>query len=504
MASVLAPAPTHSDPSAIVGAFDKRLLIGGEWVDAASGDTLDVLDPSNRDPIASVAAGDAIDVARAVSAARTAFEGVWGRTSVTQRARLVWRLGELIDEHAEEFAALEALDNGKPVGEARAIDIPLASDCFRYMAGWATKLEGSTMSLDVPYAPDSEYHAFTLRQPVGVVGQIIPWNFPLMMAAWKLAPALTCGCAVVLKPAEQTPLSALRLAELATEEGGFPPGAINVVTGFGETAGAALASHPDVDKIAFTGSTEVGKLIVEAAGRTNLKKVSLELGGKSPNLIFDDASIEAAVAGTATASFLNQGEVCTAGSRIYVADEVFDDVASGLAQAAESINLGPGLDGDTSMGALVSDEQHRKVTEMIESGIDEGAEVLAGTGGLDGSDGYFVRPTVLASVKAGARVQREEIFGPVITVSPFSNLDDVIAAANDTEYGLAAGVWTENIKRAHRVAKRLKAGTVYVNCYHVLDAALPFGGFKQSGWGRELGKSVLNLYTETQAVCVEL
>ena len=492
----------HVTRDAIVGAREKTMLIDGAWVAAASGKTFDVFDPSTDQVIATAPSADSDDVDRAVSAARRAFEGPWSALSASDRARLVWRLGDLIEQHADELARLESLDNGKPIGEPLNVDIPLSAECFRYMAGWATKLQGTTLSLSVPYTPGAEYHAYTLREPIGVVGQIIPWNFPLMMAAWKLAPALAAGCTVVLKPAEQTPLTALRLGELI-QEAGFPDGVVNILTGFGETAGAAIAAHPGIDKVAFTGSTEVGKLIVQAAGRGNLKKVSLELGGKSPTLIFDDAEIGAAVGGTALASFFNQGQVCTAGSRVYAHKRVFDDVASGLADNASAIHLGNGLAESTTMGPLVSREQFEKVSSLIESGLNAGAEPLAGGRPVD-SPGYFVQPTVLANVNPSMRVQSEEIFGPVITVAPFDDLADVIDQANDTDYGLAAGVWTSNLSQAHRAAKALRAGTVYLNCYHVLDATLPFGGFKQSGWGRELGENAMALYTDTKSVCAQL
>jgi phenylacetaldehyde dehydrogenase len=365
------------------------------------------------------------------------------------------------------------------------------------MAGWATKIEGNTVNISVPYMPGANFHSYTLREPIGVVGQIIPWNFPLLMAAWKLGPALTTGCTVVLKPAEQTPLTALRLAELIAEAG-IPAGVVNVVPGYGETAGAALAMHNDVDKVAFTGSTEVGKLIVEAAGASNLKKLTLELGGKSPNIVFDDAE-DGAVEGAANAIFFNHGQCCVAGSRLFVQAGKFDEVVDGVAEIAKSIKLGSGLDPTTQMGPLVSDEQFRRVTGFLESGKSDGATTLAG-GGRHGDRGYFIEPTVLTNTRPDMKVVREEIFGPVVVAAPFSSLDEIAGVANDSEYGLGAGIWTRDISKAHALAKKLRAGTVWINCYNVFDASLPFGGYKQSGWGREMGHEVLNNYTEVKAV----
>jgi phenylacetaldehyde dehydrogenase len=364
------------------------------------------------------------------------------------------------------------------------------------MAGWATKIEGNTISISVPYMPGANFHSYTLREPVGVVGQIIPWNFPLLMAAWKLGPALATGNCVVLKPAEQTPLTALRLAGLIAEAG-IPEGVVNVVPGFGQTAGAALAAHDDVDKVAFTGSTEVGRLIARAA-TGNLKKVSLELGGKSPNVVFDDAE-PGAIEGAANAIFFNHGQCCCAGSRLYVQRGRFDEVVDGVAEIAKSIRMGPGMEPGTQMGPMVSDEQMRRVTGYLDAGKAEGATALSG-GGRFGDRGYFVEPTVLTNTRPDMKVVREEIFGPVVVAAPFSDLDEVAAVANDTPYGLGAGIWTKDISKAHALAKKIRAGSVWINCYNVFDAALPFGGYKQSGWGREMGHEVLEAYTEVKAV----
>ena len=473
-----------------------KLLIGGKWQDAASGKTFETINPATEEVLTTVAEGDAPDIDKAVGAARRALESApWATMSARERGRLLHKLAALIDENASEMATLDTLDKGKPIRESLHVDVAQAVEVPAYYGGWADKICGDTIPVSGPF------FNYTRREPVGVIGQIIPWNFPLLMAAWKLGPALACGNTVVLKPAEQTPLSALRLGELI-QEAGFPDGVVNIVTGFGPTAGGALVRHPGVDKIAFTGSTEVGKEIHRESAST-LKRVSLELGGKAPNIVFADADMEAAVQGAIGGIFFNQGEVCCAGSRLFVEEKIHDRFLSELSDHARSIKVGDPLDESTQMGAQVSEEQFNKILGYIESGKREGADVLTG-GARAAERGYFVQPTVFGGVSNDMTIAREEIFGPVVAALTFSDLDEVVALGNDTTYGLSAGVWTRDIGKAHRVAHSLKAGTVWVNCFNAFDAASPFGGYKQSGYGRELGSHALELYTQTKSVWVQL
>ena len=476
-----------------------ELLIDGKWVPSAGGETFETLDPASAQPLCRVAQGNAEDVNRAVAAARKSFESGrwWRKIGPAERSRILRRVGDLIEEHADELAELESLDNGKPLKIARTVDIVLSAEHFHYYAGWVTKIEGETIPVNGPVLN------YTLREPVGVVGQIIPWNFPLLMAAWNLAPALATGNSIVLKPAEQTPLTALRLGELILEAG-VPAGVVNIITGYGD-AGAAIAAHGDVDKVAFTGSTEVGHEIVKASAG-NLKRVSLELGGKSPNIIFPDADLDEAIEGAAMAIFFNHGQCCCAGSRLFVEKSIYDRVVDGISGAAERTRLGPGMDPDTDMGPLVSKEQLDRVSNYVASGLKAGAKTLCGGGspGGDLADGYFYQPTVITDVADEMQVVKEEIFGPVVCALPFESVDELVGRANETDYGLAAGIWTRDIKKAHQVAGLLKAGTVWINCYNMFDAASPFGGYKQSGYGREMGHHALELYTQIKSVWVNL
>ena len=474
-----------------------KMLIGGKWVDAASGRTFATINPATEEIIAQVAEGDKEDVDRAVRAAREAFEeGAWKKMSARDRGKYLFRLADLIEQHQDELAALETLDNGKPLTDSRNIDLPLVIECYRYFAGWADKIEGKTIPASGPY------FCYTRHQPVGVVGQIIPWNVPLLMQAWKWAPALAAGCTSVLKPAEQTPLSALRVGELALEAG-IPDGVVNIVPGFGESAGAAIAEHMDIDKVAFTGSTEVGKLIHQAAGRTNLKRVSLELGGKAPNIIFADADLDAAIETAFFAVFWLAGQVCCAGSRLFVESRVYDQVVERMLDRTRQQKLGDPFDPLTTQGPQISQEQFDRVMGYIDAGRDSGANLRTG-GNRHGDKGFFIEPTIFTEVQDDMKIAREEIFGPVMSILKFDDIEEVIQRGNRTTYGLTAGVWTRDIGKAHRLAAELKAGTVWVNCYDVFDIAVPFGGFKMSGIGRECGEYALQNYAEVKSVTVAL
>ncbi len=473
-----------------------KLLINNRWVNSQSGKTFATINPTTGQEICQVAEADVADVDIAVKAARAAFDrGPWRKTNGVERARLLNRLADLIEKNADDLARLESLDNGKPLAMARGVDVSATIACYRYYAGWADKVMGKTIPIDGPF------FCYTRHEAIGVCGQIIPWNFPMLMQAWKLAPALAAGNTCVLKPAEQTPLSALRIGELILEAG-FPEGVVNILPGFGPTAGAAIANHMDIDKVAFTGSTEVGHLILEAAGRSNLKRVSLELGGKSPNIIFADADMDQAIEGSHMGLFFNQGQVCCAGSRVFVEDRIYDQFVEHSTARARKRTVGDPFLPGTEQGPQVDQTQMEKVLGYIEKGQHEGAKLTTG-GARVGDKGYFVEPTVFSDVHDHMTIAQEEIFGPVMSIIRFKNLDEVIDRANKTVYGLAAGVWTKDVSKALAIANNVRAGTVWVNCYNVLDTAAPFGGFKQSGIGRELGEYGLQQYTEVKTVVVK-
>jgi aldehyde dehydrogenase (NAD+) len=476
---------------------DQKLFINGKWVNSISGKTFATLNPSTGQEICQVAEADSADVDLAVKAARKAFEsGPWKKMSAAERGRRINKLADLMEQNLPELAALESLDNGKPLRDSLNADLPLSIKAYRYYAGWCDKTHGKTIPVE------GEYFCYTKHEPVGVVGQIIPWNFPLLMTAWKWAPALATGCTIVLKPAEQTPLTALRMAALA-QEADIPDGVINVVPGFGPTAGAAITSHMDIDKVAFTGEGSTGQLVMQAAAKSNLKRVSLELGGKSPNVVFADADLDAAVEGAYFGLFFNQGQCCCAGSRLFVEEKIHDAFVEKLVARAKKQRVGDPFDMATTQGPQISQEQCDRIMGYIDIGISEGANLLSG-GKRVGNKGYFIQPTIFDGVKDNMRIAREEIFGPVMNILKFKDVDEVVQRGNKTFYGLAAAIWTKDITKAHRLANSLRAGTVWVNCYDVFDAAAPFGGFKMSGIGRELGEYALSLYTEVKTVYINL
>jgi aldehyde dehydrogenase (NAD+) len=471
-------------------------FIGGKWVPAASGKTFETVHPATEEVICNVAEGDKEDVDAAVDAAREAFDnGPWRTMDARDRGALMYKLAELIQEEAEELAALETLDNGKPIRDSLSADIPLVIDCLKYYAGWADKIQGKTIPIR------GDYFCYTRREPVGVVGQIIPWNFPALMTAWKWGPALAAGCTIVMKPAEQTPLTCLRMARLA-QKAGIPDGVINVVPGFGPTAGAALVRHPGVDKIAFTGEGTTARIIQREAAET-MKRLTFELGGKSPNVIFADADLDAAIEGAHFALYFNQGQCCCAGSRLYVEQKVYDEVVDRIAEKNKTTKIGDPFDPETQQGPQVDKAQFDKILQYVEYGKKDGAKCVTG-GQRHGSKGYFVEPTLFANVTDDMRIAREEIFGPVMSALKFKSVEEIIKRSNDTTFGLAAAVWTRDVGKAHRYASQVRAGTVWVNCYDVFDAAAPFGGFKESGLGRELGEAGLDNYTESKTVTVSL
>ena len=494
-------APQTAGAAAFLGSPAKRMLIAGEWVEAEAGERFDSSDPASGSVLGSVPRGRAEDIDRAVRAARESFQsGVWRDMIPDDRGRILWRVAELIEANIDELAELETLDQGKPLFVGRWAEIPGAAMQFRYFAGMTSKIQGETITPSINYQPaGKQIFAYTQKEPVGVVGAITPWNSPLVLEAMKIAPCLAAGCSMVLKPAEDTSLTAIRLAELITEAG-VPPGVFNVVTGLGPEAGQALVEHPDVDKVAFTGSTATGRVILETAARANLKKVALGLGGKSPAVIMDDADLELAIPGAANAIFFNTGQVCVAGSRLYVHSKVYDKVVAGVADIANSMKLGHGLDQDVQMGPLVNRKQADRVMGLISGGVEGGAEVVVG-GQQAGELGTFVTPTVIANTRPDMAVVQEEIFGPVVVAAPIDSLEDVAPVANDTRYGLAASVWTQDLSAATRLASAIKAGTVWINCHLMFDASLPIGGYKESGWSRDSGMQAVDNYLETKTVC---
>lgn len=479
----------------------QRLLIDGDWREAENGATTDVYNPSTGTVISQAASASSNDAEQAVAAARRTFDnGDWTGLTPAQRGKILWRVADLLEQYGDEVAELEMLDAGKFYSGARNGEIPFAADCFRYYAGWCTKIEGSTKQLST--VPNQDFHIYTRREPIGVAALIVPWNGPLVQTAWKVAPALAAGCSCILKPATETPLSAVRLGEILLEAG-VPPGVFNILLGGGSTVGHQLAAHPDVDKVSFTGSTQVGKNIIDAA-KGNLKKVSLELGGKSPVIIFDDAGLDEAIPAAAQAIFSNAGQVCVAGSRLYVQDTVYEKVVEGVAEIARTMRVGPATGSDFDMGPLISQKQLNSVSQMIETGKTEGAKLVAGGERVAGEEGYFLQPTVFADTNHDMTVVCEEIFGPVLVAMPFSADDDINGLANDSEFGLAASIWTRDISKAHKTAAAIKAGLLWINCHGIPDMAVPFGGYKQSGWGRENGYESLLQYTELKSVIAKL
>ncbi|WP_198521910.1 aldehyde dehydrogenase family protein [Sagittula sp. P11] len=495
-----APVPALSSAAQSFISSKHGLYIGGEWVKSLSEETIDIVDPATGGVIAKSAAAGSADVDKAVAAARAAFDsGPWAEMTGMQRGRLISKFAEKLEELADELAEIEAIDCGKPVTYAKYVDVGLSATIYHYYSGWASKISGETVGVSMP----GDFHAYTMREPVGVVAAIAPWNFPLVLTAYKLAPLLATGCTAIIKPSELTPLSSLRLAQIA-EEVGFPPGVINVVTGYGAAAGQALVEHPGVDKVAFTGSVETGKKIVQSA-TGNLKRVTLELGGKSPMIVLPDADLEKTIPGLAQAIFFHQGQVCTAGTRLYVHNSIHDQVLEGIAEASKGLKIGHGLDPETTMGPLISSGQLQKVMGYLDEGKASGAELVCG-GGRVGECGFFMEPTVLAGTTNDMSVSCQEIFGPVLAAQGYDDdsLDAIAAKANDSIFGLAASIWTRDISAAHKLAKKVKAGSVWINQHNFYDPALPFGGYKQSGWGREEGSEAIKTFTEVKAVCAAL